>query len=527
MSKYTQILISFLVFTLSACAAKSPKAPQSIKPVARQTSAISAAEISVISNETTGPIDDCLMHSYLYSRLNNLTSECTQNYVHFFSKENFRASTTVDKKFVPDTKKVRIGSYNLFHLGDNQAPMKNMSLVAAVMNRWDIVGAQELMPLPSEWSINNQQLFNLISQNGQQVSFPSETWEVVKPGYLNLLIELQKLDPSWSLILQSQPEGEGSTGEMAGFFYRSRFVSLKEWTYCSPEGTTDIKSKAHNRNLACLIKVPESQKSLISRTAFAAYFQVGNFDFVGLTAHVRFSADMNLANIKAQSDYICKDSATPAKCKLPKDEAGRFYEIKVAMDQIAEFQKASGDKDIIYMGDTNLQMNAKSTATWAAALKPAEGFTVYQPNLTTLSVPLNKLASNYDHFLLSDKLTSECDTSSIQSYDYWKVADLKAPAAAQANDPVIASINGFLRADGQAKMLEQAEEQFAKLIKIQSNRQGTAIRPLNPKERSQLSASCNKAVARMKKNKTGALMELLSDHLPIEMNCKIDGRDDD
>lgn len=405
--------------------------------------------------------------------------------------------------------------------------MKNISLVAAIINRWDIVGVQELMPLPLEWSVNNQQIFDLIATPRASVTFPYENWEVVKPGYFNVLLELQKLDPSWALILQSEPEGEGSTGEMAGFFYRSRFASLKEWDYCLAANSVDIKSKSSARNLACLLKVRPDQRNLISRTAFAAYFQVGNFDFVGLTAHVRFSPDQKLSNIAEQTKYICSGHATPGKCKIPRDQAGRYYEVKLIADQISEFERAAKDKDIIYMADTNIEMNARTAPLWAATLKPADGYEVYQPNKTTLSVPANNLASNYDHFVLSPGASSECDTKSIQSYDYWKAAELTAVNPSQSGDPVVAQINTFLRDDGRKKMLASAEEQFGRLIKIQTARQGLGLRPLTPRERAQLSSSCSRAVGRMKKNKTGALMELLSDHLPIEMNCKINGRDDD
>lgn len=507
------IRLAFVFVVVSGCAFNSPK---QVSPKAGP--GLSAKPMKVpnrrVSGDAPGPIDDCLMHSALYSKMNNLSAECTMNYVHYFPKEPVKTVNSA---------RVRIGSYNLFHLGDKQAPMKNLSLIAAIINRWDVAGVQELMPLPLEWSTSNQLVFSLMTVGmNSKIQFPYENWEVVKPGYLNVLLELQKLDSSWALILQSQPEGEGSTGEMAGFFYRSRSVSLKEWTYCDADSSVDLKTKVRARNLGCLLKVPDSQKSLISRTAFAAYFKSGNFDFVGLTAHVRFSRDRSVSNIKAQKAYVCAGHEDPAKCSIALDETGRFYEIKVIADQISEFEKASGDKDIIYMADTNLEINSKTAPIWSATLSQAPGFEVFQPELTTLSVPGNKLASNYDHFILNRGPSKECDIGSIRSYNYWQESTV-----AESKDEVVAQINSYMNEEGRKKMLAAAEEQFAKLVKVQSSKQSQAVRPLTAREMAALKSSCSRAIARMRKNRTGALMELLSDHLPIEMNCSTKQPDDD
>ena len=125
------------------------------------------------------------------------------------------------------------------------------------------------------------------------------------PGYLRLLIELQNLDPSWALILQPTPEGEGSSGEMAGFYYRSNKVRLKDWGYCPVDQSVDITSKASLNNYGCLLQIPADQRKLMSRVAFAAYFQSGTFDFIAATTHVRFrQADLE-ADRQEQTHQIC------------------------------------------------------------------------------------------------------------------------------------------------------------------------------------------------------------------------------
>ena len=97
----------------------------------------SAAEEEARSS-SPGPIDDCLNFNVLYARNEGLTAECTLNYTHYFSER----VTPVSKA------NIRIGTFNLFHMGDNQSSLKNFKVVAKIMNQWDIVGSQELLPLP-------------------------------------------------------------------------------------------------------------------------------------------------------------------------------------------------------------------------------------------------------------------------------------------------------------------------------------------------------------------------------------------
>src|SRR3989344_2753056 len=58
-----------------------------------------------------GPVDDCMQYDILYSRTETLSGDCTENYVHFYPK------TLNPETATKTTGDVRIGSFNLFHLG--------------------------------------------------------------------------------------------------------------------------------------------------------------------------------------------------------------------------------------------------------------------------------------------------------------------------------------------------------------------------------------------------------------------------
>lgn len=464
---------------------------------------------SISPDEYRGPLDDCLLSPYVYLRTNDVVTTCTNNYVHFYS--------TKPRKRVPKTGKIRIGSFNLFHLGDNQAPLKNFPLMAEVINQWDLVGGQEMMPLPSVWAESNARIYEMMLK--KNVNLPRD-WTVINPGYINLLRELQILDPSWSLIMQSVPEGEGSTGEMAGFFYRASVVNPKEWNYCDSQNSIDLRTNHRAKNYGCLVDVPDGQSKLISRRAFAGYFKMGNFDFVALTAHVRFREADSPNDIAAQQSEICRRKApSRSACRVASNLVGRYYEVLAVADQVNEIRKAARDLDVVYMGDFNLEFTRSTAEYWKAALKSAPNLEVWQTSPTTLSVPSRKLASNYDHFVIDKNLTKECDLSSVKSFNF-------VAASPQSPNPVLRKIAPYLDRSYR-ETAAQAQNAFLKTLLISPSSKNSEVRPLDEKEIKKLVDKYANALERMDANQYGAMLELLSDHLPIEMVCRTDGPDDD
>ncbi|WP_413290108.1 hypothetical protein [Bdellovibrio sp. HCB337] len=473
----------------------------------------SQAELS--SQETVdyrGPVDDCLQFELLYSRDGILAADCTANYVHYYPKN-------YDPKVAEKTKgDLRIGSFNLFHLGDNQAPMKSLSLVAKIINQWDVVGAQEMMPLPGEWAVANQKIYDFLVANRANVVFPHQNWKVTFPGYLALLHELHEIDPSWALILQPSPEGEGTSGEMAGFFYRSSRVRLKDWGYCPRDGAVELKSNESLFNYGCLTQIPPDQRQLMSRVAFTAFFQAGNFDFIGVTTHVRFRPSDQEADRKAQEVSICNSHENLQKCKVANEFVGRFYEVQAIARQIHDMKQIAGDQDVVFMGDFNIEFAKNNQALWNASLKDAPGYVVTQTAPTTLSIKSAKMASNYDHFILDPQATKECDINTVRDFNFTDVEN--------STDPVKKDIARMLSPAMQAVLLSDASAELEMLTKFQLGK-NKGLRPLSDKEKADMTKSYADSVTRMKANKYGALLELISDHIPVEMNCRIGTRDDD
>jgi len=52
--------------------------------------------------------------------------------------------------------------------------------------------------------------------------------DMTAPGYVKVLKELMKLDPSWALILAPIEAGEGTHTELGGFFFRATKVQPKK-----------------------------------------------------------------------------------------------------------------------------------------------------------------------------------------------------------------------------------------------------------------------------------------------------------
>ena len=500
--KYKIFLCGALLLGLVNCQTTKPVQTTYISPLTRQPSA-------ALRSETQGPIDDCLDHAYLYARYDGLKSECTMNYVHYYSEKTIPTG-------VPEGGKLRIGSFNLFHLGDNQSSLKNFALTAEIMNQWDVVGAQELMPLPTEQAISNHAICSLIIQSGDNNDYIKRKLQVDRPGYLILLNELRRLDPSWSLILQPMAEGDGSSGEMAGFYYRKAVVQLRDCDYCPAERSIDLKSQNPTKSYGCLAQIPPEQQKLVSRRAFVTYFQSGKFDFIGMTAHVRFRAADLESDLRLQENEICQNHEDPKKCKPTKDNVGRYYEVKAVADQIDSIQRSARDKDVIYMGDFNVEYNTKTISYWKAALKSAEGFFVYQNLPTTLAVQRESLLSNYDHFIFNPKITTQCSPESVKPYDFTssktptnalqeKIADAASPVNVQ-------------------KQIEKRMGEIENFAKAKVNKDNSIlVSNLDQKEVDEYKNRFAGTVERMKKNHVGAMLELISDHIPIEMECQTNG----
>ncbi|MEZ0392406.1 MAG: hypothetical protein ACAH59_09335 [Pseudobdellovibrionaceae bacterium] len=461
-----------------------------------------------------GPIDDCIQSELIFGFSKPVSSECTFNYVHIYPSD-------MGNTPILNHGQAKIGSFNVFHMGDKQAPLKDFRRIAKIMNQWDLVGTQEFMPLSTESALDNRLLFQALKgKDKEAVHSLFKNQPALAPGHIRMLIELQKLDSSWALIMQPVPEGEGSSGEMAGFFYRSSVTRLKEWDYCPKSGLADVRGHFTAKNWACLVQVPEAQRKLMSRSAFAAFFQIGNFDFIALTSHIRFRPATLAKDRALQSQELCEVQSEAANCRISQENVGRFYEVKAVLDQIDELKKASRDQDVIYMGDFNLELINSTRPHWKMALASAEGFDVFQTAPTTLGVKKTRLVSNYDHFILHSQLSKECLTASMKPFDFTQ-------GEAGSKDPLMKDIGQLLTEQGQAEVIDYKSAELSQMVKFQNSKGQVPFRKLSPTEIQNAQESLKNALVRARKNSIAAYLEFLSDHLPIEMVCQTSRPDDD
>lgn len=139
---------------------------------------------------------------------------------------------------------LRVAAFNLYHLGNDQGWLKDLTLVAQIMNQWDIVGTTEMMPLPAKDGHDfNVRLSQALHENTIDPELKGMAYRSFKvSGYISLLLELQALDPSWSLIMSSHPQGEGTHAEAAGYYYRANQVQLLPTPLCAKAINEDRKS---------------------------------------------------------------------------------------------------------------------------------------------------------------------------------------------------------------------------------------------------------------------------------------------
>lgn len=359
--------------------------------------------------------------------------ECYTNYHHF----NADAVTTFYKDKNARGKFIEIGAFNLWHPGSGASPYKDYKIIAKIMNGFDLVSGMELLPVISSDQENNERVAKFVEETKEKIKSlqgknSTEAEEEIKeltqklalakdlyraPGYLKVLDELRTLDPSWSLILA--PSGEAAdekyTQELVGFYYRASKVKPKVNEHCHK-----FKKKSHGTSYACYPKLTKSWygksiRQVFSRRPFLGSFQTGNFDFTLLTSHIVFNtpADENGMERVLMPSFGVKDykEIGPGANKA---NFARLAEMKVILGMMNKIREESEEKDIIFIGDTNLE---SSNNQWSNLMKSFPGGKLFIEEPTTLSPKrflangeeTNGVASDYDHVIMDLSETNECE----------------------------------------------------------------------------------------------------------------------
>lgn len=410
------------------------------------------ADISVVPDQKS-PEDDAAKISEYQDRCEAIKTlivnkefalDCYTNYNHYGPTS----------KAVRSTGALKIANYNLLHPGTSKALFKDYSLVAKIMNRYDVVSGLELLGTVGRDEQNNQSVLDLIQGSADIVTKLRQQKEKLKdqlkiqemdvkivklindtrtaydlyraPGYLKVLMELKKLDPSWSLILS--PRGDsalaGSVEELSGYYYRANAVTPAVNPHCK-----EVADAGGGTPYACLITLTEDFMGKdvakhFARRPFMASFQANGKTFTLVTSHMVFTYS---GDEEAEKDLMQKtfgvDSYKNLGTGINSTNFARFAEVKNTLDFMNLYRKKYKDNRIMFMADTNLVSN---NLYWPEVLKAFPGGTLLINEPTTLSPAkfmsngkeTNGLANDYDHFILDKSVFTECDDGEV--YNYYK-----------------------------------------------------------------------------------------------------------
>lgn len=205
--------------------------------------------------------------------------------------------TPKSEKSFKRSKDIKLAAFNLFNLGSGDARFKDLDLTAKIIDEYDVIAISEAHPSTSEEFDSN------INLKRSDLNF-QEYYH--KPGYLDLLYALRKINSSWALVIS--PAAQSDNQELMGFYFKTEKVKLDNSEYCELYNrklrdkktlyfSDSYKGPTFGRrsetpylkdSFACLLDIEKSENA-ISRVPFMARFETGGgFDFNYLSFHARF-----------------------------------------------------------------------------------------------------------------------------------------------------------------------------------------------------------------------------------------------
>jgi len=241
-------------------------------------------------------------------------SECQNNQkfteIKTVCNDLFHAYPSGVKTDLEDLTPVKIAGYNIYEIGSGESRYKDFAVNAKMVNQWDVIGAVEIKRVVGDDATNNEKVIKLLGK-GERYKFNMELAKRLYkvPAYLKFLVELRKLDPSWSMIMT--PYQQSKRNELTSIYYRSSKVQLESTKYCESVALANLiarkgivkhfngEEKTREPVLptaeegvplsaGCILSLPLDQEELTARIPFAASFKSGNFDFTLLATHLRF-----------------------------------------------------------------------------------------------------------------------------------------------------------------------------------------------------------------------------------------------
>lgn len=423
MEKSFQILIFFLVIFGQSIWAGIPLAELSQKTLQEDRDKIAIAKIECENLK-------------IFGSLAHTNYSCGDDYFHF-------ESITKQKPATQAVGTVKISNFNILHPGTSKTLFKDYKLVAKIVNRFDIISANELLATVGSDAAFNRSLMKflndgplLIEKYQKEIASaktPRQTELKAKikklkddlalapslfklPGYYRLLKELRALDASWSLVLS--PRGDslllGSVEEYVGFYYRKSRVNLADNSYCS-------QKKNGTKSSACLITMRGDfglgdVGSSFSRRPMVASFTTGSMTFSYLSSHLVFNAYGDEQRMKellqvAFGTDILEDIGPGINL----ENYARWVEMSLIAKWMNGFKKKFPQEKLLFGGDTNLDPNLglwdnvlKKYHPTDAVLGNTEKTTISPRRFNSKKEETLGLANSYDHFLYKKSDFANC-----------------------------------------------------------------------------------------------------------------------
>lgn len=437
---------------------------------------------------------------------------------------------------------VKIASLNSLKLGAR--PYKNLTLMAKMFNQWDLVSVLEIMS-PGQSSPTqklNKRLLTILKNINSQAEIKKHADLFVLPAYLILLKELKKLDPSWSLTIGSHPTGNSTNREAIGIYYRSSKVENLDTPLCEySEKACYIDLKTKNDRLH------NSFVEHVARGVFASEFKIGDNSITLLSMHTRFGPYRSSFLTDLRRYYFAKqfekfndeeDLIQIEDMLNSRDETSRYFEMSIVAGRVAEYirQRSLDDshKNIMWLGDFNLPTQYESGDDYAYYWKllfrshwGLGGYNIYVDTPTTYGD--SGLVSSYDHFIFDTDRLNFCDPDTAKAYNFID------PEVDDSNEEYLEYLEAFQRSmnsisteddlvDFYLKESPETVSIFGMTLSEFIERKDEDNNPLFDEDylQKELTDYYLKFVDNFQSGNYSSLEEVMSDHLPIVINCSGD-----
>ncbi len=351
-----------------------------------------------------GQSDTSILQECLWNKdILDTQTECNDLYNHYYPK-------TVEKVA---KSQIRLGSFNIFRSYEQQ--QKRWDLTARMMNdQWDLIAISELQPNKSQVLQSNVNAAVALREGKITAQDFKDAYLI--PSYLVMLAELQKLDPSWALIISPYTQSNADT-ELFAFAYRASQVDIVESKYCKEKyvdhspykgpfilqeiraddylkgsGNSEgfvksedgqpisdrefIKPKS-GEAFACTLALSQFGQDNFNKIPFTAHFKAGDFDFSYISSHLGFRGPYEeqgdckttcqehartlMTEILSQISDTSKRDALAKELELdqeinktPAREMVRYFQAYQIIKSSREIRASNDDQDVIISGDFNL-----------------------------------------------------------------------------------------------------------------------------------------------------------------------------